>query len=141
MPIVLVSTVVDSPIEPTWERIRRFDSVAEWLPFVDSSPIEEDRDPTAVGSVRVVTQTDGMVFRETLVSHSDAERSYSYTFTESPIPVRNHRTTIRLLPVTDGDRTHAEWSSRFEIAPEQEADLVGLIERNFLAGLRGLNPV
>ena len=139
MPQVLVSSVIDAPIGKAWEAIRRFDAVADLLPFVASSPIEDDREPTAVGAVRVVTQTDGAVFREVLVAHSDAERSYSYTFVDSPIPVRDHRTTLRLRPITDHDRTLGEWSSRFEIAPEREAELVALMERNFLAGLRALD--
>jgi hypothetical protein len=54
------------------------------------------------------------------------------------VPVRNHRTTLRALPVTDGDRTYVEWSSRFEIDPEHEGTLVELMNRNFLAGLRSL---
>jgi hypothetical protein len=118
--------------------VRRFDAPAEFLPFVESSPIESNREPTAVGAVRVVTQTDGAVFREVLVAHSDAERFYSYTFVGSPIPVRDHRTTLRLRPITDGDSTLGEWSSRFEIDPDREAELVELMEKNFLSGLRAL---
>jgi Polyketide cyclase / dehydrase and lipid transport len=83
--------------------IRRFDAVAEWLPFVKSSPIEDDHDPTRVGCVRVLTQTDGAVFREVLVALSDAERFYSYTFAIAPVPVRNYRTTLGVLPITDGN--------------------------------------
>ena len=138
MASVLVSSVIDAPVEAAWEAVRRFDAVSEWLPFVASSPIEDGREPTAVGSVRVVTETSGAVFREVLVAHSDAERSYSYTFVGSPIPVSEHRTTLALRPITDGNRTLAEWSSRFAIAPEREAELVGLMEKNFLAGLRAL---
>jgi hypothetical protein len=138
MASVLVSSVIDAPIARAWEAVRRFDAVAEWLPFVATSPIEDGREPTAVGSVRVVTETSGAVFREVLVAHSDAERAYSYTFVGSPIPVREHRTTLALRPITDGDRTLAEWSSRFVIAPDQEAELVALMEKNFLAGLRAL---
>ena len=136
---VLVSSVIDAPIEAVWEAIRRFDAVAEFLPFVESSPIEEGRESTAVGAVRVVTQTDGGVFREVLVAHSDAEYFYSYTFVGSPIPVRDHRTTLRLRRITDRDATLGEWSSRFEIAAEAEAELVGMMETNFLAGLRALD--
>ena len=78
------------------------------------------------------------MFREVLVALSDVERSYSYTFVSSPVPVRDHRTTLRVLPITDGDRSYVEWSSRFEIVPENEKQLVELMNRNFLAGLRGL---
>jgi len=52
--------------------------------------------------------------------------------------VRNHQTTLHVLPITDGDRSYVEWSSRFEIDPECEAQLVDLMNRNFLAGLRNL---
>jgi len=138
MPRIFVSSVVDAPAEKVWALIRRFDAVVDWLPFVKSSPIEDGGDPTGVGCVRVLTQTDGEVFREVLVALSDAERSYSYTFVSSPVPVRNHQTTLRVLPITDGDRSYVEWSSRFEIDPQHEAQLVDLMNQNFLAGLRNL---
>ena len=138
MPRVFVSSVVNAPAEKVWAVIRRFDAVAEWLPFVKSSPIEDGGDPTRVGCVRVLNQTDGEVFREVLVALSDAERFYSYTFVSSPVPVRNHRTTLRVLPITDGNRSYVEWFFRFEIAPEHEAQLVDLMSQNFLAGLRSL---
>ncbi len=138
MPRIFVSSVVDAPTEKVWGIIRRFDAAADWLPFVKSSPIEDGGDPARVGCVRVVTQTDGAVFREVLVALSDPERFYAYTFVGSPVPVRNHCTTLRVLPITDGDRSYVEWSSRFEIDPEHEAQLVELMNRNFLAGLRSL---
>ncbi len=138
MPRIFVSSVVDAPTEKVWGIIRRFDAAADWLPFVKSSPIEDGGDPARVGCVRVVTQTDGAVFREVLVALSDPERFYAYTFVGSSVPVRNHCTTLRVLPITDGDRSYVEWSSRFEIDPEHEAQLVELMNRNFLAGLRSL---
>jgi hypothetical protein len=138
MPEVVVGSVVPAPADRVWAAIRAFDAVADWLPFVASSPIEDGGDPTRAGCVRVVTQSDGLVFREVLVAFSDADRTYSYTFAGSPIPVRNHRTTLRLLPITDGDRTYAEWSSRFEMEPAGEEELAGLMRANFLDGLRAL---
>ena len=129
---VFVSGVVDAPAEKVWPVIRRFDAAADWLPFVKSSPIEDGGDPTRVGCVRVLTQTNGEVLREVLVALSDAKRFYSYTFVSSPVPVRNHRTTLRVLPITDGDRSYVEWLSRFEIAPEHETQLVELMNRNSL---------
>jgi hypothetical protein len=138
MPRIFVSSVVKAPAAKVWATIGRFDAAADWLPFVKSSPIEDGGDPTRVGCIRVVTQKDGAVFREVLVALSDAERSYSCTFVGSPVPVRNHLTTLRLRPITDGDRCYVEWSSRFEIDPDREAELIELMNRNFLAGLRSL---
>jgi hypothetical protein len=135
---VFVSSVIGAPVGKVWAMIRRFDAVADWLPFVKSSPIEDGGDPTRVGCIRVVTQTDGEVFREVLVALSDAECSYSYTFVGSPVPVRNHLTTLRVLPITDGGHSYVEWSSNFDIDPQYETQLVELMDRNFLAGLRNL---
>lgn len=135
---MFVSRVVDAPAGKVWTMIRRFDAVAEWLPFVKSSPIEDGGDPTRVGCVRILTQTDGEVFREVLLALSDAERFYSYTFVSSPVPVHDHRTTLRVLPITDGDRSYVEWSSRFDIDPKYEAQLADLMNRNFVNGLRNL---
>jgi len=130
--------VVDAPAEKVWTTIRRFDAVAEWLPFVKSSPIEDGGDPTRLGCVRILTQTDGEVFREVLLALSDAERFYSYTFVSSPVPVRDHRTTLRVLPITDGSRSYVEWSSRFDIDAKNAAQLVDLMNRNFVNGLQNL---
>ena len=138
MPRVFVSRVVDAPAEKVWTTIRRFDAVAEWLPFVKSSPIEDGGDPTRLGCVRILTQTDGEVFREVLLALSDAERFYSYTFVSSPVPVRDHRTTLRVLPITDGRRSYVEWSSRFDIDAKNAAQLVDLMNRNFVNGLQNL---
>ena len=138
MPRVFVSSVIDAPAEKVWATIRRFDAVADWLPFVKSSPIEDGGDPTRVGCIRILTQTDGEVFREVLVALSDAERFYSYTFVSTAVPVRNHRTTLEVLPITDGQRSYVAWCSRFDVDPEYEAQLVDLMNRNFLAGLRNL---
>jgi hypothetical protein len=138
MPRIFVSSVIDAPEDKVWALIRRFDAVTEWLPFVKSSPIENGGDPTCVGCIRVLTQTDGEVFREVLLALSDAERFYSYTFVSSPVPVRNHCTTLKVSPVTDGSRSYVEWSSNFEIDPQYEAQLVDLMNSNFLTGLRSL---
>jgi len=141
MPQVFVSSVIGAPAEEVWATIRRFDAVADWLPFVKSSPIEDGGDPTRVGCVRVLTQTNGEVFREVLVALSDAECFYSYTFVSSPVPVRNHRTTLKVLPITDGQRSYVAWSSRFDIDPKYEPQLVDLMNRNFLTGLRSLGGI
>jgi hypothetical protein len=55
MPRVFVSSVVEASVEKVWAKIRRFDAVADWLPFVKSSPIEDGGNPTRVGCIRIVT--------------------------------------------------------------------------------------
>ncbi|MGH7982262.1 MAG: SRPBCC family protein [Candidatus Udaeobacter sp.] len=76
MPRILVSRVVNALADKVWAMIRQFDAVVNWLLFVKSRPLEDGGNPTRVGCVRVLTQTDGEVFREVPVAPSDAERSY-----------------------------------------------------------------
>jgi Polyketide cyclase / dehydrase and lipid transport len=135
---VLVSSVVNAPADGVWELVGDFNGFDAWCPFVAGSRITNDMPADAVGCVREITQEDGLKFLEVLVALSKPDRSLSYTFVGSPIPVESHRTTVRLLPITDGDRTYFEWSSRFEAAPEQTAQLVPIMQENFLAGARAL---
>ena len=98
MPRVFVSSVIDAPAEKVWATIRRFDAVADWLPFVKSSPIEDGGDPSRVGCIRILTQTDGEVFREVLVALSDAERFYSYTSSAHQFPFATIAPRLRYCP-------------------------------------------
>jgi hypothetical protein len=50
--VLLDPAVIDVPVAQAWATVRRFDAVAELLPFVSASPIEGDREPTAVGQSR-----------------------------------------------------------------------------------------
>jgi hypothetical protein len=48
--------------------------------------------------------------------------------------VENYIATLRLTPITDGDRTFAEWSAEFDCPPEREAELVELIGNGVFQG-------
>jgi hypothetical protein len=53
--------------------------------------------------------------------------------------VSNYVATLKLTPVTDGDRCFGEWSAEFDCAPEREAELRRLIAEDvFLAGFNAL---
>jgi len=39
----------------------------------------------------------------------------------------NYVATLRLTPVTDGERTFAEWTAEFDCAAEREVELVSNI--------------
>ena len=53
--------------------------------------------------------------------------------------VENYVARLKLTPVTDGDRTFAEWSAEFDCAPERERELAELIGNGvFQGGLAAL---
>jgi hypothetical protein len=53
--------------------------------------------------------------------------------------VDNYVATLKLTPVTDGNRTFAEWWAEFDCAPEREAELAqGIGQGVFQVGLDAL---
>ena len=109
------STVIDAPADAVWGRIRDFNGLAVWHSgMVAASEIEEGRSGDQVGAVRSFTLGDGTHIRERLLAHSDEGRSYTYDFQKTPFDVDDYRATIRVTPVTDGDRSFVEWWTTFD---------------------------
>ena len=48
--------------------------------------------------------------------------------------VENYVATLRLTPITEGDRTFAEWTAEFDCPPEREAELVASIGNGVFQG-------
>ena len=112
------STVIDAPADEVWARIRDFNGLADWHSgMVATSEIEEGKAGDQVGGVR-----------EKLLAHSDQERSYTYDFQKDPFDVDNYLATIRVTPVTDGNRSFVEWWTTFDC----DRDKIGYWE-NFFA--------
>jgi len=118
---VVKSTILDAPIDRAWEVLRDFNGHDRWHPAVTDSQIERGRTPDCVGCVRRFHLTDGSLLREQLLSLSDIDLAYSYCLLDTPVPLFNYVSHVRLLPVTDGDRTFWHWESSFS-APAGRAD-------------------
>ncbi|GAN76802.1 SRPBCC family protein [Acidisphaera rubrifaciens] len=136
---VYVSAVIDAPAGAVWGVIRDFNALPAWTPFVVESRIERNQPAAQVGCVRVFRLRDGGMIRERLLALSDYEFSMTYSILESPMAVEGYVATLRLLPVTQGNKAFAEWSASFRCAEAREGELVDHIGRNvFLAGLVAL---
>ena len=90
---------------------------------VIDAPIERGEAPDQVGCVREFTLKDGNHIREQLLTLSDYDYQCSYSILESPMGVENYVATLKLTPVTEGNRTFVEWWAEFECAPERERAL------------------
>ena len=136
---VFVSTVIDAPVGKVWAVIRDFNALPAWTPFAAESRIEQGAKADEVGCIRNFRLKNGGRIRERLLALSDYDFSMVYAILESPMAVESYVATLRLFPVTDGDRSYAEWSAEFDCPPEREASLVAEIGRGvFLAGLKAL---
>src|SRR5436190_2062723 len=106
---VYASSVIDAPADSVWARIRDFNGLPAWTPFVAESRIEGGQPSDKIGCVRNFRLKDGGMIREQLLTLSDYDYQCSYSILESPMGVDNYVATLKLTPVTDGNRTFAEW--------------------------------
>jgi uncharacterized protein YndB with AHSA1/START domain len=139
MPRVYVSSVIDAPAAKVWERIRDFNGLPRWHPRIRDSRIENGEPADRVGCVRDFHLQNGDRIRERLLGLSDYDMFCTYSILESPMPLTDYVATLRLTPVTDGDRTFAEWTAEFECTESEAEALVGGIGDNvFQAGFAAL---
>ncbi len=131
---VFTSSVIDSPVAQVWAAMRDFNGLPDWNPIVAESRIEGDAPADQIGCVRAFKLQDGGFIREKLLALSDYDYSCSYSILESPMGVDNYIATFMLIPITDGNRTYAQWSAEFDCPEEAEADLVDTIGNTVFQG-------
>jgi uncharacterized protein YndB with AHSA1/START domain len=120
------SAILDAPAALVWAMVRDFNALPAWHPSIKDSVIEDGRAPDSVGCVRSFHLQDGAHIREKLLALSDQEMSVTYDFQTSPIPANNYKATLRVTPVTKGDRSFVEWWATYDCAPGKEAELTPL---------------
>lgn len=121
---VYTSSVIDAPADAVWDVIRDFNALPRWHPLIADSRIENGFAADKVGCVRAFRMRDGGALREQLLSLSDYEYACTYSILDSPMPISNYVATLKLTPVTDGNRTFAEWSAEFDCDEARERELV-----------------
>lgn len=127
---VYISSVIGAPADRIWQTIRDFNALPDWVPAVSESRIEGGQPADQVGCVRAFRLQDGGFLRERLLGLSDYDFSVTYAILESPMGVENYIATLKLAPVTDGNRTFAEWTAEFDCDPANEAELIDNIGNN-----------
>jgi hypothetical protein len=136
---VYTSSVIDAAADRVWAAIRDFNGLPKWHPAIRDSRIENGVPADKVGCVRNFNLRDGGNIREQLLTLSDFDYSCTYSILESPMGVRNYIATLKLTPITDGDRTFVEWTAEFDCDAERERALADQIGNGvFQAGFDAL---
>ena len=136
---VFISSVIDAPAAEVWAVVRGFNEMPDWHPAIARSRIERGQPQDRIGCVRDFELTDGGRIREQLLDLSDFDYRFTYCILESPMPLSDYVATLRLIPVTDGDRTFGEWTAEFHAEAGQEEELARLIGQDvFQAGFDAL---
>lgn len=131
---VYISSIINAPAAKVWERVRDFNGLPKWHPRIRDSRIEDALPSDKVGCIRNFHLQNGDGLREQLLGLSDYDMFYTYSILESPMPLTDYISTLRLTPVTDGDRCFAEWSAEFSCDADKEADLVNGVGTNVFQG-------
>jgi len=117
------STVLDAPADRVWRDLRDFNGLANWHPSIVSSRIEKSHPADKVGCVRNLQLTVGARVREKLLSLSDYDYTCTYSILESPMDLSDYVATLRLFPVTEGNRCFVEWLAEFDCPQGKVAEL------------------
>jgi hypothetical protein len=133
------SSVIAAPSARVWSLVRDFNAMPEWNATIRSSVIE-DGPADRIGCRRVLIFDDGSVWTHELTGLSDSDMTISYAIVGMPpetrIPMRDYHATIRLEPVTDGDRCFIAWRATLETDQEEAVrERAGAV---FQAGFEGL---
>jgi uncharacterized protein YndB with AHSA1/START domain len=134
MPHVVKSTIIDAPTARVWDVLRDFNGHDRWHPAVATSAIERAQAADKIGCVRRFKLKDGSELREQLLALSDLEQTLSYCLLDTPIPMFNYVAHVRLLPVTDGDRTFWHWESRFTTRPADTDTITKMVAEDIYQG-------
>ncbi|MEM7568032.1 MAG: SRPBCC family protein [Pseudomonadota bacterium] len=131
---VYVSSIIDAPAKSVWDRVRDFNGLPRWHPAIRESRIENGEPADKIGCVRDFRLQNGDRLREKLLGLSDFDYFCTYSILESPMALTDYIATLRLTPITDGDRTFIEWTAEFECDEADEADLVSSIGSGVFQG-------
>jgi len=131
---VFTSSVIDAPADRVWAVIRDFNALPAWHPAIADSRIEGNQPSDKVGCIRNFNLKSGGNIREQLLALSDYDYVCTYAILVSPMGVENYVATLKLMPITDGNRTYAEWTAEFDSDPAREKQLAQDIGQGVFQG-------
>ncbi len=131
MPKVTMSTPVAMNADALWQAIGSFAAIGQWHPMME----QVDSDGEQKGSLRTLRLIGGAKLVERLEEVSPTERLYRYSIIESPLPISDYVSEIRVRDNGDGTST-VEWSSDFKVNTSTgETDVVKTVQEVYQAGL------
>ena len=137
MPKVTMSTPVAMNADALWQAMGSFAAIGQWHPMMEKVESEGENK----GSIRTLQLIGGAKLVERLEEISPRERLYRYSIIESPLPITNYVSEIRVKDNGDGTST-VEWSSDFEVnSTTGETDVVKTVQEVYQAGLDNLTKL
>ena len=136
MPKVTMSTPVAMNADALWQSIGSFAAIGHWHPMME----RVDTNGETKGSLRTLRLIGGAKLVERLEEVSPTERLYRYSILESPLPISDYVSEIRVKDNGNGTST-VEWSSDFKVNSNSERDVVKTVQEVYQAGLDNLGKL
>ena len=126
---VTQSIILAADPDAVWAVVGDVANVHKWVPALAETHMD--------GDVRVATFAEGGEAREQIVSRSDRDRTYTYTYLDGPIPLDEYSSTITVGPDAAGTGSLVTWNATLQAAPEVVSSIDDLYAAS-LAQLREL---
>lgn len=135
---IIVSDIIDAPVEDVWNKLSAFDRFADFHPGAVKS-FYLHHTSCQQGSIRRVEMSDGYV--EELLVNIDLTNYYiEYVILNSSLPLEGYRAEIKLYPVTQSNQSLIQWQAEFTTTHPSPETFFSEIRNNvFIAGISGLN--
>ena len=131
---VSMKTDLGVSADKVWELIGGFNTLPDWHPAFEKSELTE------AGSVRRISLVGGGTLIEKLESVDNNERVYSYSIVDSPLPISNYQSTVRVIDNGENGST-VEWSSEFSADGAPENEVIDAVSGIYQAGLDNLKKM
>ena len=133
---VTVADHIAAPADAVWEVAGGFDSLHKWLPGATATKAVG----SGVGAVRSGTYDDGSVVTESLIAQNNNPPAYTYSITESALPIGNHISTLMVMEAGPADCT-ISWVCNFEPKGADADEIVQMFQDRFRAGFASLKEL
>ena len=130
---VSMSTDLNVSADKVWKLIGGFNALPDWHPAVEKSELEEE------GQQRRLSLVGGGTIIERLENVDEDSRTYSYTIADSPLPLTNYKSTIKVTG--EGENCTVEWSSDFAVAGTSEGEGMEAVRGIYQAGFDNLQKM
>ena len=133
---VNMETTVNASADKVWETIGDFNGLPEYVEAVINSQIQGE----GIGTERTLTLSDGGEIIEKLEDYNPEDKMLKYSIVNSPLPVENYVSTMKVLAMGD-DQCKVEWMSTFDAKGASETDAKSVIEGIYSMGFNGLHKL
>src|SRR5262249_17856564 len=90
------------------------------------------------GRTRHLANPDGSTIVECLMAFDEKARSYTYHILQSPFPVTDYYSTLKVIPTNGGKNSRVEWSGEFTPKGVSDQEVSTIFQKIYDDGLKAL---